>query len=266
MANECKNCDGPVLEGQQFCPACGQRTQIHRFGLHDLAHVLVHYFTHADKGLFTLLRDLALRGGAVAREFLDGKRRKHFSPLNFYLIVAAVLVFIMSFQPVPDAGNVLKDHPQLSGIENPELRAVAIAQMERRAMAILMLNRYANLLAMAALPLTALAMWLFFRKRGYSLTEHLVAGMYMLGFCLLLYAVLVVPMCTIAGLRDDAGKGVLFMIQLVYYTIFYIGMFRLKGLARGRALLAAVTSLLLWIVFSAGSVYLFIRDGFFGIF
>ncbi len=265
MDSLCKNCDGPILEAQHFCSSCGQPAQIHRFGVHDLTHELIHYFTHADKGLFTLLRDLTLRGGAVAREFLDGRRRKHFSPLNFYLIVAAVLVFAMSFQPVPDAANGLRDHPEITRIENPELQAMVMRQLERRTTAIQMLNRYANLLAMAALPLTALVMWLFFRKRGYTFTEHLVAGMYMLGFCLLLYAVVVVPVITLADLPDDAGKGVLFLIQLIYYTVFYIGMLRLTGLSKARAFLAAVVSLVIWIVVSAGGVYLYIKNGFFGL-
>ncbi len=261
----CKNCDGPILEGQRFCGSCGQRSQIHRFGVHDLTHELIHYFTHADKGLFTLLRELALRGGAVAREFLDGRRRRHFSPLNFFLIVAAVLVFIMSFQPVPNAANVLAENPRIAAITDPEIRQAALAMMERRANAIAVLNRYANLLAMAALPLTALAMWLFFRKRGYSFTEHLVAGMYMLGFCLLLYALVVVPLCALAGFPDDAAKGILFLLQLTYFSIFYIQMFRLRGWGRGRAVLASAVSLLLWIVLSGGAVMLYIRSGFFGL-
>ncbi len=58
--------------------------------------------THADKGLFQLLRDLVIKNGQVAREYVDGKRKKYFSPLNFFLLVAAVFVFFFSLQSPPE--------------------------------------------------------------------------------------------------------------------------------------------------------------------
>jgi hypothetical protein len=60
------------------------KTDLHRISMHEVVHDGVHYFTHADKGLPQLVRDLVLKGGVVAREFVNGKRKKYFSPLNFF--------------------------------------------------------------------------------------------------------------------------------------------------------------------------------------
>jgi hypothetical protein len=60
---------------------------------------VIHYFTHADKGIFQLLKALVTQTGTVAREFVSGKRKKYFPPFNFFLIVAALFVFMGSILP-----------------------------------------------------------------------------------------------------------------------------------------------------------------------
>ena len=45
-----------------------------RLHLHDIGHALVHAVTHADHSIFSLIKDLALHPGRVAREYVEGKR------------------------------------------------------------------------------------------------------------------------------------------------------------------------------------------------
>lgn len=93
MSN-CLNCNAPLSATQKFCSECGQKTALKRVNLHDVLHDAIHYFTHADKGIFTLLKSLVVQPGLVAKEYIEGKRKKHFPPLNFFLIVAAVYIVI----------------------------------------------------------------------------------------------------------------------------------------------------------------------------
>ena len=102
--NNCLNCNRPLLEGQKFCAFCGQKTALKRLSLFEIWHDVVHYFTHADKGIFQLLKALIVQNGTVAKEFVAGKRKKYFPPLNFFLIVAALYVFmngILSHSGIP---------------------------------------------------------------------------------------------------------------------------------------------------------------------
>ena len=71
----CLNCNAPLTTTQKFCGECGQKTALKRVNLHDVFHDAIHYFTHADKGIFTLLISLIKQPGLVAKEYVEGKRK-----------------------------------------------------------------------------------------------------------------------------------------------------------------------------------------------
>src|SRR5688572_23676889 len=87
----CQNCE--VTFESKFCPDCGQKADIHRISIKHIIHDVVHAFTHADKGLLLLVKELLLRPGFVAREFVGGKRKKYFNPLSFLVIASALLAY-----------------------------------------------------------------------------------------------------------------------------------------------------------------------------
>src|SRR5262245_11561097 len=92
----CKNCGKQLAHRENFCPSCGQKANVHGLTFHSLLHEIVHYFTHAEKNIFSLIKQLTFKPGVVAEEYLAGKRKKYFSPVNFFLIVAGLLVIIVS--------------------------------------------------------------------------------------------------------------------------------------------------------------------------
>lgn len=81
----CLNSEHCLTTNQKFCSQCGQEVVIHKFALKHFFHEVFHEFTNADKGMFYLLKELALKAGVVAREHIEGKRKKYFNPFtNFY--------------------------------------------------------------------------------------------------------------------------------------------------------------------------------------
>ncbi len=88
----CKNCDA-TLDGK-FCSSCGQRADIHRITVSHLAHEFTHALTHADKGILLLVKELVRRPGYVAKEYLDGKRKKYFNPISFIVATTALSALI----------------------------------------------------------------------------------------------------------------------------------------------------------------------------
>jgi hypothetical protein len=88
----CKNCENTV-EGN-YCPNCSQKADTHRFTLKHFAHDFLHAFTHADKGIFLLMKELIIRPGKVATEFNAGKRKKYFNPITYLLIVMALQIYL----------------------------------------------------------------------------------------------------------------------------------------------------------------------------
>ena len=131
----------------------------------------------------------------MAREFVQGKRKKYFSPFNFFLIVAAIYVFMSTFtaKPAVAKANVLTQHPELQRIPDLKKRENLVHIYERSSRAMQFMARHSNLVAMLALPLIAFLFWIFYRRAGYNYIEHLVANMYMSGFTLLCQVIVFNP-------------------------------------------------------------------------
>ena len=104
----CLNCEA-ALAGQDFCGQCGQKVATHRLTLGGIGHDLVHALFHVDQSILALLKGLLLRPGQVAREYVDGRRRRYFSPFAFAVITAGLATFFVIatgarwFAPSPTA-------------------------------------------------------------------------------------------------------------------------------------------------------------------
>ncbi len=214
----CQNCEVNLQPDFHHCPKCGQKTNLHRLTLHDVFHDAIHFFFHADKSLLTLIRELAKNGGKVAREFVEGKRKKYFPPLNFFLIVAAIYLFVQIKTDYHQEVDVVKEHPELLQMKENQ-RQVMTEAYKRQQRAIHFTNQHSNTVMMASLPIIAAIFFLFYRRFPYNYTEHLAAGMYMFGFYTLVYSAL----DYFAHLLDmDGTSYVIYWIgQIIYFPIFY---------------------------------------------
>ena len=91
IAVTCKNCE-TIFEGN-FCPNCSQKAGTHRFSVKHIVHEAFHAFTHTDKGIFFLIKEMLKRPGKVALEYNGGRRKKYFNPFTFLLIMIALNIF-----------------------------------------------------------------------------------------------------------------------------------------------------------------------------
>lgn len=266
MAVICKNCEIEYSQVYNFCPNCSQKSVLHRLTFHDIIHEGIHYFTHADKGLFQLIRDLFIKRGLVAFEYIEGKRKKYFPPLNFFLMIAAVFVFVATQTEEPLPTNILKVHPEINQISDPAEKEQAISIYERKIKVTHFTTRYSNLMAMCSLPLTALVFWLFYKKAKYNYIEHLVAGMYMLGFCILIYSLLIIPVGYIFDVENYVETLLFFLVQFLYFAVFYYGFMRkTTKMQFAKVLGVSFLNLIVWFVLSASVVRFYIVSGFGGL-
>src|SRR6476646_10857932 len=89
------NC-GTLLAGKH-CHECGQKAGVHRLTLHELFHEVWHVFTHTDKGILKLIKDLFIRPVSVYDGYFGGQRKKYFSPVLFFLVTAGILTFLYPY-------------------------------------------------------------------------------------------------------------------------------------------------------------------------
>lgn len=216
----CKNCDNHTADEFVYCPSCGQKTNLHRLSLHDIIHEAIHYFTHADKGLLQLIRDLALKKGKVAREFVEGKRKKFFPPLTFFFLVIAINLFVSTKTDGHVNVNIEEKYPEVKTISNPVKKAEWIAVYTRREQGVHFINTNINTIAMVSLPFIAFIFWLFYRRIRYNYVEHLVAGMYMFGFYTLL-TVVISAFGYLFSINENIIYSICLPLQVIYYTLFY---------------------------------------------
>lgn len=264
MSN-CLNCNAPLTTSQKFCSECGQKTSLHRVNMHDVVHDMIHYFTHADKGIFQLLRSLVVSPGLVAKEYVEGKRKKHFPPLNFFLITAAIYLLIGGITSKYNASqrntrNINYSTTQQITKPNNTKQAEGIRKMEKMINVGRFFSKYSNYVAMFAVPLISLLIWLFFLKGKYHYTEHLVANLYLIGFTNLFRCLFITPLILLLSIAPDS-KMVQYgfmLFEVFYRTIFYyrfMGEYTVAG--KAKAFLSSAGVVIFWWLLIFFSIYLY---------
>lgn len=147
-----------------YCPECGQKAGTGRLTMHTLLHEVWHGFTHTDKGIMRLWKELLLHPRTAYQNYFSGKRKSYFSPVVFFLLSFGLLVYIdQQVFDYRDYVNVkLTGHPL-----NNEIGEY--------------LFEHTKYMALALLPLQALASWLFFGKR-YNLAECTTFWLFCIAF------------------------------------------------------------------------------------
>ncbi len=270
LVAECLNCGADVKDNFKFCTQCGQKTNLHRLSLHDVLHDAFHYFVHADKSFLQLLKALLLKTGTVAKEFVEGKRLKYFTPLNFFLLVATIYVIVVSTIASHSAApDVLKEHPELNAIRDPAHREYVVQIFKRQGKAMYFMNKYSNVVTMIAIPLISLIYWLFYVRGKCNFTEHLVACMYMVGYTNLIYVIILVPLSFFVNVKTSNSSlyaYLIFMVfQITYCSIFY---YRFINKAIIGSLFKAIGvssfAIVFWFALSTFLIGIYIQNSFWG--
>jgi predicted nucleic acid-binding Zn ribbon protein len=255
----CPNCSTSLDKDYRFCPNCGQTTHLHRFNLAHIGHEAFHALTHADKGILHLLKNLTIRPGVVAREYiLEGKRKRYFNPFTFLVIVLGLSVFVNSvFKPYERniGTNQARYEP------NGPASTASESKKERSRNVSHFLDKRANLVAFAAIPLFTLAFWLFFRRSGVNYAEHLVANVLFAGYFQLFATIITLILSLLNRYLSTLNEQQL-IFQLIYLPFAY---YQFMGLRRWtgylKAVLATLLALAAWIAFSSGVIVLYISRG-----
>lgn len=166
MSTNCKNC-GSVIGGS-FCSHCGQKADTHRVTLGHVVHETLHAFTHADKGFLLLIRELITKPGIVAREYLEGKRKKYFNPLSFLVLTWAIWAYVSHVTGFAEVYDVSQHANQESTTLAKEVGAIASHQI-----------KFLGLILIT--PLFALLSWLFYFRSKYNFAENFVLTSFMIG-------------------------------------------------------------------------------------
>lgn len=153
----CLNCGHALAPPGCYCPQCGQ-APAHRLSTAHVGHEIMHVFTHADKGILAFVPLVLLRPGRLVADYLAGRRKRHFNPFQFLLImvgVATLLAKKLGYYDIVGAGVQAM----------MTARRVPAAMVARVGEYFHALGTYFNVWWLAMLPLHALVTWAVYGRR-----------------------------------------------------------------------------------------------------
>ena len=170
MENTCINCGAPVVE--KFCSACGQRAGVKRLtfreGWFDFWSRV-----YGFDGMFPrTLRDLTIRPGQVARDYIAGNRVKYYGPVGYFFFMISLVLLIFSLVGL-DFAELMQ---QSAGLQQAPAPGSGQAEFARIFMQKIADNM--RLFSFVIVPIMALWCRLVFRKSGYNLLEHSIVPFY----------------------------------------------------------------------------------------
>ena len=154
----CKNCDNQ-FQGN-FCNNCGQTAHTHAINWHYVIHEVQHGVFHVDKGILYTSRQLFTRPGNAIRDFIEGRRVKHFKPVAMVFLLGTIY-------------GVLYHYLELNLLRMQDTESTESTKKMLEGINEWMSSHYA-LFVLIAIPLFAVGSFLVFRKRGYNFIEHMV--------------------------------------------------------------------------------------------
>jgi hypothetical protein len=157
LPTRCLNCDAVFAPPERFCAHCGQRTDTTRLSFGDIARELMHSFVNVERGPLVFAWALLRRPGSVAREYVAGKRRRHYGPFATLAVLVGLTALVVNV-----SGFQILSHDGLPAAPTD------------------LLQHHFNLLLLAQLPLLGGACALVFRSARLTWPEHMVLAAYTL--------------------------------------------------------------------------------------
>jgi Protein of unknown function (DUF3667) len=159
----CKNCGHHFRDA--FCSHCGQK-RAQRLNLPHILHEALHVITHTDKGILPLIPAVLFRPGQLALDYVEGKRKRHFSIFQYLFLVVGLTTFIIAkgdlmetvattFRTAPGA------HPSAQAL-SVQTRVLGLIQT------------YFNFISFLMIPVITVFSWFFFRSKKYNYAENFV--------------------------------------------------------------------------------------------
>ena len=170
----CKNCESD-LNGK-FCKNCGQRSSVGKVTFKETFQDFMDMVFSVNAPFLLTLKMLVVNPGKLFREYLEGKRKKYYKPVAFFILTTVVyllLINILNYNPfstLASAGEVSKDFDLLLNQANE-----------------FMAQNMNNFLFVFVFSFGIL-LKLFFYKR-YSLIEYIAISFYLVGVFTIIIAV-----------------------------------------------------------------------------
>ncbi|MHC0445389.1 DUF3667 domain-containing protein [Flavobacterium sp. 3-218] len=227
MTSNCLNCNEEIAG--KFCSNCSQSASTHRFSLsHVIQHDFIHGIFHFDKGFFYTIKELFTRPGNSIREYVQGKRTKHFNYFATIILLLTIGYFLKKWTKI-DTSSIY-DQTELSGLFK-------------------ILKDYSKFTVFLHIPIIALGSFLLFKKSKQNYTENLVLNLYLQ--CGILTISLILPVIMIFTDNRDfllVVNNFLTVLTFVYLIIFYYHYFSVFNFKKSSLIIRVISMALIFLI------------------
>lgn len=154
----CKNCNNS-FDGN-FCNNCGQSAKTDRINFRLFKHETNQGISRIDSGILFSIKQLLTRPGHTVREYLEGKRIKHYKPVSLVIILATTNGILFHFFNVDLIDKSLKE---------PGLNIEALNGWTT--------NHY-SWITLATIPFYTIGSYICFSKQGFNVSELLILNFF----------------------------------------------------------------------------------------
>ena len=236
----CRNCGTPVINN--YCENCGQRTSVYKVSFKETIHDFIDAAFSLNAPLFITLKLLLVNPGLLLREYLEGKRKKYYKPVAFFILTTVAYLVIRSaigFDPFTDT---------VVEVENTQND-----QLITKARDFMLFN--INKLLFIFVFTLAIFSKLFFSKR-YTLAEYLAVSFYLTGIYTL-FTTLNLFLVVWVG-KEIQPLGILLM--LVYFIYAMTSFIKTnKIMIFIKSLMVFMLSYTAYVIFSFGLSYFIVQ-------
>ncbi|MEM6632258.1 MAG: DUF3667 domain-containing protein [Bacteroidota bacterium] len=229
----CKNCN-TELKGI-YCHNCGQKANIKPINFRYVLTEIRDGVFQVNRGFFFTTKELFSRPGYAIREFIEGKRVRHFKPISYVLLLALIYAILVHYT---DWGTAFKGFAE--GISDkgndtdPRYRTIRIV------LAWLVDNyQYSSLFY---LPLWALASFLAFVRKPFNYFEHFLLVTFLLGLGTFINSMVILLAFPFPAYKDEIAS--LMIVPFIYYIWAYTQFFH-----RSKTLIIILQVLLSFVLF-----------------
>lgn len=190
-----------------------------------------------DSPPFRTIKELTIRPGSMIREFISGKRKKYYKPVQYFILMLAFHLLvrtILGFNPVVNQYKIMGQNlPPNEIIQNsPELKAS------------MSMSNNINLLLFVFIFILGLFARLLFRKSGYTYIENVTFSFYTVAQYMF-FATFIIPLTFIAPHFYYLG----YPIILGYLTFALVSFHKSKVLGGTfKGLLTVIVSFVIYVV------------------
>ncbi|MEO6175269.1 MAG: DUF3667 domain-containing protein [Flavobacterium circumlabens] len=228
MEITCKNCK-QIYKGH-YCNNCGQPAATYKINGHYLWHEIRHSLLHFDEGIPYSIKQLFTRPGHSIREFIEGKRVRHFKPL-------ALVVVLATFY------GLLYHEFHVSLFDDPANTSIDIGKFNEWS------SKHYSWIIILTIPFFTLGTYISFRKQGYNFVEYIVFNTYKASQKLVAHLI-TFPIVIYYNGKPEVQKILIAIYVLDLILTFWTNIQFFNKISKTKAFLLSILSqLIFWVSF-----------------